>query len=97
MSLMTCTPYTINTHRLLVRGERVEDAGTGEENPEEETKPTEKEIRSLSVDNNYFFFLGYKVSYLAAILSIAGFLLVVGLTVFFVVRRNKRKAKRDGA
>ena len=97
VTLMTCTPYTINTHRLLVRGERVEDAGTGEENPEEETKPTEKEIRSLSVDNNYFFFLGYKVSYLAAILSIAGFLLVVGLTVFFVVRRNKRKAKRDGA
>ena len=25
VTLMTCTPYTVNTHRLLVRGERVED------------------------------------------------------------------------
>lgn len=26
MTLMTCTPYGINTHRLLVRGRRVENA-----------------------------------------------------------------------
>ena len=25
VTLMTCTPYGINTHRLLVRGHRVED------------------------------------------------------------------------
>lgn len=28
LSLMTCTPYGINTHRLLVRGHRVEDVQT---------------------------------------------------------------------
>lgn len=28
-TLMTCTPYGINTHRLLVRGHRVENAGGG--------------------------------------------------------------------
>ncbi|MGX8680940.1 MAG: class C sortase, partial [bacterium] len=26
-TLVTCTPYGINTHRLLVRGHRIEDAG----------------------------------------------------------------------
>lgn len=26
-TLLTCTPYGINTHRLLVRGHRIEDAG----------------------------------------------------------------------
>jgi len=29
MTLVTCTPYGINTHRLLVRGERVADSGSG--------------------------------------------------------------------
>ena len=27
VTLMTCTPYAVNTHRLLVRGVRVEEAG----------------------------------------------------------------------
>ena len=26
MTLVTCTPYGINTHRLLVRGHRIENA-----------------------------------------------------------------------
>ena len=30
VTLMTCTPYGINTHRLLVRGHRVENAETGQ-------------------------------------------------------------------
>ena len=28
-TLMTCTPYGINTHRLLVRGHRIENASSG--------------------------------------------------------------------
>ena len=97
VTLMTCTPYTVNTHRLLVRGERVaDDDGKTEEKAETETKPSDKKIKSVSTGNDNFFFLGYKVSYLAAILSIAGFLLAVGLTVFFIVRRNIRRAKKDG-
>ena len=40
VTLVTCTPYAINTHRLLVRGTRVEY------NPEVlENTPVEKRIR----------------------------------------------------
>ena len=34
VTLMTCTPYGINTHRLLVRGHRVEDGNTYPESPQ---------------------------------------------------------------
>ncbi len=96
VTLMTCTPYTINTHRLLVRGEREEDdAEDGAEAAETETKPSDKKIRSIAAGSDYFFFLGYKVSYLAAILSIAGFLTAVGLAVFFAVRRSRHRAKKE--
>ena len=40
VTLLTCTPYGINSHRLLVRGERVT----------EEKTITEQEFRSLGVD-----------------------------------------------
>ena len=37
---MTCTPYAVNTHRLLVRGARVPgDAPTPEPESEPEKKP----------------------------------------------------------
>ncbi len=31
ITLMTCTPYAVNTHRILVRGERIEDTAIVEE------------------------------------------------------------------
>lgn len=31
VTLVTCTPYGVNTHRLLVRGQRVEDLSALEE------------------------------------------------------------------
>ncbi len=40
MTLVTCTPYSVNTHRLLVRGHRIE---LTEEEITEETKATEPE------------------------------------------------------
>ena len=96
ITLMTCTPYTVNTHRLLVRGTRVENDKTdSEEEQNEEKQPSEKVIRSVSTSNNYLYFLGYKVSYLAAILGIAGFLIAVTVTVVLLIHRNKRRSQRD--
>ena len=96
ITLMTCTPYTVNTHRLLVRGTRVENDKTdSEEEQNEEKQPSEKDIRSDSTSNNYLYFLGYKVSYLAAILGIAGFLIAVTVTVVLLIHRNKRRSQRD--
>lgn len=40
VTLVTCTPYSVNTHRLLVRGHRIE---LTEEEITEETKATEPE------------------------------------------------------
>ena len=42
ITLMTCTPYGVNTHRLLVRGERTEY------NPKSETAVNSKQIDVLS-------------------------------------------------
>ncbi len=44
VTLMTCTPYAVNTHRLLVRGVRVENA---EETPEPETEKQLLDTRRL--------------------------------------------------
>ena len=44
VTLMTCTPYAVNTHRLLVRGVRVDNA---EETPEPETEEQPLDTRRL--------------------------------------------------
>lgn len=82
VTLLTCTPYSINTHRLLVRGVRV---------PNDEK--TEDKTKAISVDNNYIFILGYRISYLSAALFIVGFTSVVAGIVVFIVVRKRVKAK----
>ena len=47
VTLFTCTPYGVNTHRLLVRGHRV---------PYEETYEEEKES-SISLETNYILWV----------------------------------------
>lgn len=78
VTLLTCTPYSVSTHRLLVRGERVEDV-----EPEA--------VTSVSAGSDHIFFLGYKISYLAAGVTIAVFLLFVGGVVFTLTRLRKRR------
>ena len=82
VTLLTCTPYSINTHRLLVRGKRVPYDPTEGVNPQ-----------SVAVDNNYIYILGYRVSFLTAGIVIALFIAVVGLIVFLIVRRKGGKKK----
>ena len=51
VTLFTCTPYGVNTHRLLVRGTRVEYNG------EEETPETPADTVSNLLQDYYMFFL----------------------------------------
>lgn len=78
VTLLTCTPYSINSHRLLVRGQRVADTDPGT-------------VTSVSGGSDHFFILGYKITYLMAGIVIAAFLLFVGGVVFTVIRLNKRR------
>ena len=79
VTLLTCTPYSINSHRLLVRGTRVEDV-----DPEA--------VTSVSGGVNYFFILGYKITFVMAGVVIVTFLAVVGGVVFLILRLHKHKA-----
>ena len=64
MTLFTCTPYGVNTHRLLVRGVRTEYNG------EEERPETPAEAVSGLLQDYYMFFLLGGVAVTA--LAIAG-------------------------
>lgn len=87
VTLITCTPYTINTHRLLVRGSRVayDDSEYVEVNP-----------AILTFDNDCVFLLGYKIPYWAAAVAIAAVLGLAAAIVVTVLRRSRRKAERGG-
>lgn len=88
VTLMTCTPYTVNTHRLLVRGKRTENDG-----PEDGTQ--EGTIDAVITGGNSIYFLGYKISYLTAALIIGGFVLAVVLIVVVIIYANKRRSKGE--
>lgn len=89
VTLLTCTPYSVNTHRLLVRGKRAAY-----------TEPQQPKRKNLSVDTDQgsVYFLGYKLSYLTIGLAIGGFLLFVAAAVILIIRlgRKKRSAPRHG-
>ena len=90
VTLVTCTPYSVNTHRLLVRGKRVEY---------DDTKYIVTSAKPIEMSEGYLFFLGYRIPYWVAILVIA---CVVAMTVFFVVffvlkgRRRGSRKRKDG-
>ena len=81
---MTCTPYGVNTHRLIVRGTRV---------PYNE-ESNEAFISSVSVDSGYIYFFGYRISFLTMGILIACFVLVVAAVVFVGIRASRSKRKR---
>ncbi len=86
VTLLTCTPYSVNTHRLLVRGKRVEY---------DDTKYAETGVSLASFDNGYIFFLGYKIPYVVAGVVIATFVAVVVLVIVLIVKRSRKKAKYE--
>lgn len=64
VTLFTCTPYGVNSHRLLVRGVRVPYNG------EEDVKPTAAESMLQSIQDYYMLYLllGFAVTFLVILL-----------------------------
>lgn len=78
VTLLTCTPYAVNTHRLLVRGTRV---------PYEEP---ETEDSSTTADQDR----GWLDTYLRAILLGLLLLAVIAVCVLFIKRRRGKQRGR---
>lgn len=76
-TLLTCTPYGVNTHRLLVRGHRVENS-------------TDKEPARVTADETRTEPLG-KISILLPVLVFA--ILLMLLLIFLLSKRKKRQDK----
>ena len=85
VTLLTCTPYSVNTHRLLVRGTRVEY---------DDSVYITSGASIASFGDEGIFLLGVKIPYPVAILSIVGFALFVIVLVIIGVRRSSKKKKQ---
>lgn len=81
VTLLTCTPYSINTHRLLVRGTRVEY---------DDSEYVTTGASPISFQD-YLYLLGYRIPYWAAGTFIGA--VIVGIIVLIVVTRYKSKKK----
>lgn len=79
VTLFTCTPYGVNSHRLLVRGTRVEYTS------EEEIQATPVETMVKAVQNYYMLYL---------LLGLSVTILIILVMKFLFGRRN-REEKRD--
>ena len=77
VTLFTCTPYGVNSHRLLVRGTRV---------PYE----SEEEVENTPVDSMLRAIQNYYMLYL--ILGLAVTLLVILIMKFLFDRKNKKRS-----
>lgn len=83
VTLLTCTPYGQNTHRLLVRGKRVAD-DVSEDSIEEEYTPFK---------DGYMYLLGYKLPYWVCGVTIFGIVLFIVLVVVLIVKSSKKQGR----
>lgn len=95
VTLITCTPYGVNSHRLLVRGTRVEYNGEIDEPEEEliltsEASPTEAhvEVNSGKLTISRVMWIGIFV--FGIIL-----MLIIVVLLFLKMRRHRRWSKKD--
>ncbi len=84
VTLLTCTPYSINTHRLLVRGTRVPY-----------NKEEANSIQTLSASEGSIYFMGYKIPYWVVGIVISVFVVIIILSVFLAVRKVRRKNTKN--
>ena len=77
VTLFTCTPYGVNSPRLLVRGTRVPYNG------EEEVESTPVDSMLRAIQNYYMLYL---------ILGLAVTLLVILIMKFLFDRKNKKRS-----
>lgn len=88
-TLVTCTPYGVNSHRLLVRGVRIMntyDPVTGEV-----VVPENVATEQIETDNQAWWLRDRYLPIYAAVIAIVG--LIIGLIISGVVNRNKRKKR----
>lgn len=83
-TLVTCTPYSINTHRLLVRGTRTEYTGE-----EEDSKVQYQELRTGTVVKRLMDVWPWLT--VAALGIIGG----EGLLMWILVKRKKKREEDD--
>ena len=81
VTLLTCTPYGVNTHRLLVRGHRVDMAEEDIAEVEEKAEPA----ASTWIEK-------YEQGILIGVAIFLG-LLLIALLVYFIKRRKDKKEK----
>lgn len=84
VTLVTCTPYAINSHRLLVTGERVL-ASTSGSISDQESKTNNATIDSLPTSSND----------LRYICTVVGFVILLIFFSAFVIHAVKRKKHAD--
>ena len=82
-TLVTCTPYGINSHRLLVHGQRIETPETSGEGSETVAVQGQESGESVWMKN-------YKQSIRIGLLIILIFLVITYLTVRFIRRKDVR-------
>lgn len=85
VTLLTCTPYSVNTHRLLVRGTRVEY---------DDSTYITSGATLASFGSDGIFLLGIKIPYVVAGSIIAGFVVLVIIIVVVAVRRSNKKKQK---
>lgn len=86
VTLVTCTPYMINTHRLLVRGERVKNSDIDSENTSDVFAQGE-EINNLDVNKLK------KKRIKEIIITILIFLLIFIILMIYIFRDNEEKLR----
>ena len=82
-TLVTCTPFGVNTHRLLVRGERCEDIAETTDEPETEAKAEEQETVST-----------WEAEYRKGLF--AGMILTAAIIILLLMIRVFQKQDRHG-
>ena len=100
--MVTCTPKTVNTHRLLVKGEKVFESITVDEKDEIANEMNGEELLNEEVkqksDLELFIEFAKKNSHLFMIIFILIILIII-LNILSYIREKlnkKRKAKKEG-
>lgn len=86
VTLLTCTPYSVNTHRLLVRGTCV---------PYEEIlKDSSTNTISTDSGSSYWYVMGYRINKYIVMGAGAGIVLIVTIFIIIAIYKPKSKGKR---
>lgn len=82
VTLVTCTPIGINSHRLLVRGTRVPYNG-------------EDASSIIKPDDGYFYLFGYKIPYWALWVALGVIVVIIIVVVIILIKKRKKKKQKQ--